>query len=66
VFVNRTWNWRLSPEFINELIQKNVAYLWYYIYRPVGENPSVELALSKEEIQQLRQYMVDARSNMIL
>lgn len=52
----------LSPEFINSLIEKNVAYLWYYIYRPVGENPSVELALSKEEIQQLRQFMVDARS----
>ncbi|WP_372948345.1 radical SAM/SPASM domain-containing protein [Mariniphaga sp.] len=52
----------LSPDFINSLIQKNVAYLWYYIYRPVGENPSVELALSKEEIQQLRQFMVDARS----
>ena len=55
-------NLALSPEFINSLIQKNVAYLWYYIYRPVGENPSVELALSKEEIQQLRQFMVDARS----
>ncbi len=52
----------LSPEFIKSLIQKNVAYLWYYIYRPVGENPSVELALSKEDIQQLRQFMVDARS----
>ncbi len=52
----------MSPAFINELIQKKVAYLWYYIYRPVGENPSVELALSKEEIQQLRQHMVDARS----
>jgi MoaA/NifB/PqqE/SkfB family radical SAM enzyme len=52
----------LSKDFINSLIQKNVAYLWYYIYRPVGENPSVELALSVEEIQQLRQFMVDARS----
>ncbi len=52
----------LSPDFINGLIQKNVAYLWYYIYRPVGENPSPELALSKEEIQQLRQFMVDART----
>lgn len=51
----------LSPEFINGLIRKNVAYLWYYIYRPVGENPSMELALSKEEIHKLRQFMVDAR-----
>jgi MoaA/NifB/PqqE/SkfB family radical SAM enzyme len=52
----------LSPAFINELIQKNVAYLWYYIYRPVGENPSVDLALSKAEIQQLREFMVNART----
>ncbi len=52
----------LSSEFINELIQKNVAYLWYYIYRPAGENPSFDLALTQEEIQQLRQHIVDARS----
>jgi len=52
----------LSPAFINELIQKKVAYLWYYIYRPVGENSSPELALSREEIQQLREYMVNART----
>lgn len=52
----------LSPDFINSLIQKNVAYLWYYIYRPVGADSAVELALEKEEIQKLRQFMVDARS----
>jgi MoaA/NifB/PqqE/SkfB family radical SAM enzyme len=52
----------LSPDFINSLIQKNVAYLWYYIYRPVGADSTVELALEKEEIQKLRQFMVEARS----
>jgi MoaA/NifB/PqqE/SkfB family radical SAM enzyme len=52
----------MSPGFINSLIKKNVAYLWYYIYRPVGENPSINLALNIEEIQQLRQFMVDART----
>jgi len=52
----------LSHDFIDSLIQKNVAYLWYYIYRPVGENPTLELALDKDEIQQLRNYMVEARS----
>jgi len=51
----------LSSEFLNRLIQKKVAYLWYYIYRPVGENPSLELVLSNEEIQIIRQFMVDAR-----
>jgi len=43
------------------LIDKGVAYLWYYIYRPVGQSPNYELALSSDEIRQLRQHMVDAR-----
>ncbi len=51
----------MSPEFIQSLIDKGVAYLWYYIYRPVGERPNYELALSSDEIRQLRQHMVDAR-----
>ena len=51
----------LSQEFIQSLIDKGVIYLWYYIYRPAGGDPSTELALNLDEIQQLRQYMVDAR-----
>lgn len=52
----------LSPGFIESMIQRNVAYIWFYIYRPVGENPVPELALSREEIGMLRHYMVEARS----
>jgi MoaA/NifB/PqqE/SkfB family radical SAM enzyme len=51
----------MSPAFINSLIEKGVAYLWYYIFRPVGPNPNYQLALSPGEIRQLRQHMVDAR-----
>jgi MoaA/NifB/PqqE/SkfB family radical SAM enzyme len=51
----------LSPEFIHSLIEKGVAYLWYYIYRPVGPQPNYQLALSPDEIRQLRQHIVDAR-----
>jgi len=51
----------MSKEFINSLIEKGVDYLWYYIYRPVGPQPEYKLALSKEEIRELRQYMVEAR-----
>ncbi len=54
-------NLALSPEFIQSVIDQGVSYLWYYIYRPVGPNPNVELSLSKDEIRQLRQFMVDAR-----
>jgi MoaA/NifB/PqqE/SkfB family radical SAM enzyme len=51
----------MSPEFITSLINKGVAYLWYYIFRPVGPNPEYQLALSQDEIRELRQHMVDAR-----
>ncbi len=51
-----------SEDFIHSLIDKGVTYLWYYVYRPVGENASVELALSKEEIEKLRAFLVDART----
>ncbi|WP_372776436.1 radical SAM/SPASM domain-containing protein [Mangrovibacterium sp.] len=53
----------LSPEFIQGLINRGVVYLWYYIYRPAGENASLELCLDRQEINQLRQHLVDARTN---
>ena len=51
-----------SEDFINSLIKRGVLYLWYYIYRPVGKDATVELALSQEEIQQLRNFLVVART----
>jgi hypothetical protein len=44
------------------LHNKGVIYLWYYIYRPSGENPSYELALSAEDILRLRKFLVDGRT----
>jgi MoaA/NifB/PqqE/SkfB family radical SAM enzyme len=51
----------LSDEFINLLHDKGVVYLWYYIYRPTGENPCYDLALSSKEIERLRYFLVDGR-----
>jgi MoaA/NifB/PqqE/SkfB family radical SAM enzyme len=51
----------VSDEFIQSLIDKGIIYLWYYIFRPVGENASFELALSKNEICALRRHTIDAR-----
>jgi len=50
-----------SEDFINDLIKRGVLYLWYYIYRPVGKDATVELALSQEEIEKLRTFLVEAR-----
>lgn len=52
----------LSESFLESLVRKNVSYLWYYIYRPVGADSSVELALDASEIQKLREHMVNIRS----
>jgi MoaA/NifB/PqqE/SkfB family radical SAM enzyme len=51
----------LSDAFINMLHDKGVIYLWYYIYRPAGENPCYELALSYDEIMRLRKFLVKER-----
>jgi MoaA/NifB/PqqE/SkfB family radical SAM enzyme len=51
----------LSDEFVTMLHDKGVIYLWYYIYRPSGENPCYDLALSPQEIEKLRRFLVDGR-----
>ena len=48
--------------FLRELIRRGVHYVWYYIYRPVGPRPTPELALSDDQIVQLRRFMVRART----
>ena len=52
----------LSDQFIQMLHDKGVIYLWYYIYRPTGENPHYELALSSDEIERLRRFLVEGRT----
>ncbi|PKQ61545.1 hypothetical protein BZG02_15250 [Labilibaculum filiforme] len=51
----------VNEEFVNSCIKKGIHYLWFYIYRPVGERPNTDLALSEAEILELRQFMVDIR-----
>ncbi len=52
----------LSDEFVELLHSRGVIYVWYYIYRPTGENPHFELALSPEEILRLRLFLVEGRT----
>jgi len=51
----------VSKEYLSFLIKNKVQYLWYYIYRPVGAEPSPELALDQNEIIALRKFIVDMR-----
>jgi hypothetical protein len=44
------------------LIDMGVLYVWYYTYRPVGPDPRPELALSRDQQRQIRQFVVDIRA----
>lgn len=51
----------VSREQIERVAKEGAAYMWYYIYRPVGANPNPEVALDKEQIRQLREFLVEER-----
>ncbi|MFC1462044.1 radical SAM/SPASM domain-containing protein [Verrucomicrobiota bacterium] len=51
----------VSDKFVKDLVDIGVLYVWYYIFRPVGPDPSPDLALSEEQILALRQFIVDSR-----
>ncbi len=51
----------VTAKFIDDVARMGALYVWYYIYRPVGYAPTPELALSREQIRQLRRFIVDIR-----
>ncbi len=56
----------VTEDFIKHLMDIGIHYLWYYIYRPVGLNPSPELVLSQDEVIRLRRFIVDIRNRVPL
>ena len=52
-----------SKAFVRELAGLGVHYLWYYIYRPVGPQPTPELALEPAQVSALRRFIVDSRQD---
>ena len=53
-----------SDDFVQKVVDYGVAYLWYYIYRPVGGMPHPELCLTPEQVQRLRSFMVELRTRV--
>jgi MoaA/NifB/PqqE/SkfB family radical SAM enzyme len=56
--VNEAW--------LRQLIRRGVHYVWYHTYRPVGENPSPQLALTPEQVLQVRRFVVQMRARLPL
>ena len=50
-----------TPEFVNELAKRGVHYLWFHIFRPTGPDPAPELALSVDQLLELRRFLVEIR-----
>lgn len=48
---------------LEDMAREGAAFMWYYIYRPVGADAHPENALSKEQIRQLREFIVEQRRN---
>lgn len=53
----------VSCKHIERVAHEGAAYLWYYIYRPVGADAHPEQALTQEQIRGLRQFLVQERLN---
>jgi len=56
----------LTEEWLRSLIRRGVHYAWYHTYRPVGANASPELALTPDQVVQVRRFVVRMRSRLPL
>ena len=60
---NSNFDELVSRSYIEQIAKEGAMYLWYYIYRPVGAEAHPEKALSKEQIRNLRLFLVEQRKN---
>jgi len=51
----------LTESWLDELIHRRVTYVWFYTYRPVGPQPAPELALTPQQVLQVRRFCVEMR-----
>ena len=51
----------MSDDYAQHFIKKGALYLWYYIYRPVGEESHPEYCMQKEQIVDMRRRLLRLR-----
>ena len=51
----------LDDRYVQHWLRLKAGYLWYYIYRPVGDDPSPELAVPHEKMLKIRQHILELR-----
>ncbi|MHB8898233.1 MAG: radical SAM protein [Thermoguttaceae bacterium] len=51
----------LSNEYVQGFVDRGAMYLWYYVFRPVGANPSPELCVDRKRMVDLRRRLLELR-----
>jgi MoaA/NifB/PqqE/SkfB family radical SAM enzyme len=51
----------VSDRYVRSFVERGAMYLWYYVYRPVGSDPSPQLAVSRPQIIELRKRLLTLR-----
>ena len=54
----------VSEQWLRRLIKLGVHYAWFYTYRVVGPEPAPELALTPEQVLQVRKFVVQMRAKL--
>jgi MoaA/NifB/PqqE/SkfB family radical SAM enzyme len=51
----------MTDAYLQRWIDRGAMYIWYYIYRPVGEHPHPEYCMSREQIIEMRRRLLALR-----
>ncbi|HEY8504096.1 MAG TPA: radical SAM protein, partial [Gemmataceae bacterium] len=51
----------MSDDYVRHFIDKGAMYLWYYVYRPVGEDPHPEYCVGREQLVEMRRRLLRLR-----
>lgn len=54
----------VREDWLRRLIELGVHYAWFYTYRPVGPDPCPELALTPEQLLEVRRFIVRMRAKL--
>jgi len=51
----------LSDAYVQDFVRRGAMYLWYYVYRPVGPDPSPQYCLDRPQMIELRRRLLALR-----
>jgi MoaA/NifB/PqqE/SkfB family radical SAM enzyme len=51
----------LSDDYVQRFVAAGAMYLWYYVFRPVGADPSPELCVGREQMIAVRRRLLQLR-----